>query len=343
MPSPKSLNPHAPIPSRFQQGKRIPSLYRWGGVFLTIVAAVYFLDYALRNGSALISLDLDAPSLGLVAAAFGLYELIMVASAIAWLLLLRAVGEKPRVVDVLAVSLVSQFAKYVAGNIAHHVGRIALACARGFDVSRVVVTMGIETGWVVFTGATISAITILMGIPAVLADAPQMPAAWQIAFVGVVGAVVPFAGARILDRWRPGPIRRMLGADAIRLPPMRVMLSCFAIYAGNYLLMGTILYFLVRQVSGQPSADYWLLTGIFAVAWIAGFIVPGAPGGLGVREAVLLATLGPLYGEVAAVAIAVLLRVITIAGDGLGFGLGLVIQFASRKAHAAAASDASSN
>jgi hypothetical protein len=33
---------------------------------------------------------------------------------------------------------------------------------------------------------------------------------------------------------------------------------------------------------------FLFLTGLFAVAWISGFIVPGAPAGLGIREAILV-------------------------------------------------------
>ena len=111
--------------------------------------------------------------------------------------------------------------------------------------------------------------------------------------------------------------------------PARVLLGCFAIYLVNYLLMGAILYLLASELFGQAEADFWLLTGIFAVAWIAGFVTPGAPGGLGVREAILVASLGPLYGEGTAVALALTLRAVTTAGDGLGFLVGLAAHAAS--------------
>ena len=59
---------------------------------------------------------------------------------------------------------------------------------------------------------------------------------------------------------------------------------------------------------------------------VAGYITPAAPAGLGVREGVLLAALGPVHGAETAVAITVVLRACTLAADGLGFLAGLVLQ-----------------
>lgn len=322
---------------QFTRGRRTRRFYRWGGVALTIVAAAYFLGYVAENWSRLPSLLWNGRGVALVAAAFGLYGVMLLLFPIAWLLLLRAVGETPRVLEVLAISLVSQFAKYAPGNIAHHIGRVALASAYGLDAPRVIFTMTVETGWVIFTAATITVVTLFVGAPAVLENEPQAPAIWQFALAGIVAALAPLAGVQVLNQWRAGPLRRLLGSESIKLPRTHVLLGCFTIYVGHYLLMGAILYLLAGQVFGQANAEFWLLTGIFAVAWLAGFVMPGAPGGLGVREAILVTALGPLYGEGTAVAITVTLRIITTAGDGLGFLAGLGVQHQLRKAGIVAA------
>jgi len=59
---------------------------------------------------------------------------------------------------------------------------------------------------------------------------------------------------------------------------------------------------------------------------VAGYIIPGAPGGLGVREAILVAALGPVYGEGTAVALAIIYRVCSITADGLAFLIGLILR-----------------
>lgn len=324
-------------------GERIPSglffglgpstwpILRWVGIGLTAVAVVYFFVHVVKNISEITSLDWDISNIATVAVIFGLYGTTLAAFPVAWYMLLRGTKETPRFPDVLAISLISQFAKYIPGNVAQHVGRVALAHAYGLNVPRVVVTMVVETGWVIFAGTAICAILILAGVPVVLGIGPSIPGIWVIAFAGVAAALAPLAGARLLERWRPGPLRRLLEEGTITLPSSPILLSCFVIYVGNYLLMGAILYIIATQGFGLENVDYWLLTGIFAVAWVVGFIAPGAPGGLGVREAILVAALGPLFGGPTAVAIAITLRGISTFGDGFGFLLGLVVQRAGQR------------
>lgn len=54
---------------------------------------------------------------------------------------------------------------------------------------------------------------------------------------------------------------------------------------------------------------------VFLLAWLAGFVVPVAPGGLGVREAALLALAGGGVPAAAALAATLALRAASIAGD----------------------------
>ena len=56
------------------------------------------------------------------------------------------------------------------------------------------------------------------------------------------------------------------------------------------------------------------------LAWLTGFLVPGASGGLGVREATMLLLLTPQIGEPTALALALSTRLITTLGDVLFAG-----------------------
>jgi uncharacterized membrane protein YbhN (UPF0104 family) len=57
----------------------------------------------------------------------------------------------------------------------------------------------------------------------------------------------------------------------------------------------------------------------FALCWVAGFVVPGAPAGLGVREALFIRLFAPGIGEGVAACVAVAYRIITTLGDLLTF------------------------
>jgi uncharacterized membrane protein YbhN (UPF0104 family) len=53
----------------------------------------------------------------------------------------------------------------------------------------------------------------------------------------------------------------------------------------------------------------------FAIAWTAGLVVPGAPGGLGVFEAVLLLRLAAVVPEAPLLAVAISYRLVSTLAD----------------------------
>ena len=62
-----------------------------------------------------------------------------------------------------------------------------------------------------------------------------------------------------------------------------------------------------------------------------GFITPGSPAGLGVRDTVLLAALTPLYGSGVAIGLSLSLRLVTTLGDGVWFFVSLLTPSLVRK------------
>lgn len=100
------------------------------------------------------------------------------------------------------------------------------------------------------------------------------------------------------------------------------LLTQFALYLLFFILTSIVFVIIARQVSGQ--AIHWTSTGpivvLFSVAWVIGFITPGAPGGIGVREALLLFLLTPVIGEEVSLRTAFWFRGVTILGDGFFFG-----------------------
>ena len=79
----------------------------------------------------------------------------------------------------------------------------------------------------------------------------------------------------------------------------------------------------VAVLYGITDRWVWSVSGPFTVAytaaWFIGYITPGAPGGLGMREAALVVPLGPSLGEATALSVSAGLRCLTILGDLLLF------------------------
>jgi uncharacterized membrane protein YbhN (UPF0104 family) len=71
-----------------------------------------------------------------------------------------------------------------------------------------------------------------------------------------------------------------------------------------------------------PAVPFALIAAASAASWLAGFVVIGAPAGLGVREAAFVALAGPALGEDRALLLIGLFRVVTFLGDTLFLAAG---------------------
>jgi hypothetical protein len=225
----------------------------------------------------------------------------------------------------MATVMLSQFAKYVPGNVAHIIGRVALARRYGFALSRVVVAMTFEVGWNIVSAIIVAGVALLIEGPVLFAALPELPLEF-IAVALVAALAIPVASAWVLDRWRPAPLARLMKGVDVTVPGIASTFACVVLYGLGFVLAGFALDVLARGPLATVDSHLALLTGVFAFAWVAGFITPGAPGGLGVREAILVAGLSPVYGPGTAIALALIVRVCNVAADALGFLSGLALR-----------------
>ncbi len=87
--------------------------------------------------------------------------------------------------------------------------------------------------------------------------------------------------------------------------------------AGFQLAFFALFAALITVLAGVAlaSADPERLSALFMLAWVAGFLIPVAPGGIGVRESALLALAAPVEGAAVIAAFALLTRLATTIGD----------------------------
>jgi glycosyltransferase 2 family protein len=93
------------------------------------------------------------------------------------------------------------------------------------------------------------------------------------------------------------------------------------LYIPSWLVLGASFWLCARGLAGAPSHDLAFYTGAFAMAWLAGLLAVYAPGGLGVREAVLVALLSSRIGAADALVVAAASRLILIGVDVVLAGL----------------------
>ena len=129
--------------------------------------------------------------------------------------------------------------------------------------------------------------------------------------LGALGTALAFARRHsFAERWH-----------VPALPSASVLLSCLACYAAFFAASAALLE-LLAYVLGFGVESFALLLAAGAASWAAGFIVIGAPGGLGVREAAFVALAGGALGESHALLLIGLFRIVTFLGDTLLFAAG---------------------
>ncbi len=212
----------------------------------------------------------------------------------------------------------AQIAKYFPGNVFHFVGRFILGIREGIAAEVITLSMGVETLVAALTAGAIGICGILLGQEGTVRVAPfiqQVPWVYIIGCVAIALATTLIIGTRNVTA-RSWIKKRLSYLDS------RGILGAAALYAVILLVNGCVIKWLLVEVWGTGDALQWYdYSWGFSVAWLLGFIVPGAPGGLGVREAVILALYGPLIGNGIAAGLAVLLRVITSVSELISFGI----------------------
>lgn len=295
------------------------------GFLLLGVSAVYFVMAAWKYAGELPPIawtGATAATLGLVTL---VYLLQFATAGFAWHLWLAAIREPSRPVTAVTLFTLSQFAKYVPGSIAQHIARVALGKRHGLGMQGMVISLGLETAWALVAGIAIGAVSLAFSKPALL-DGAAMPSPLRIAIVAVIALLVPSAAIWLMGEKRPAFFDRWFGANRIAHPRLGTLALCFLLYCVNFAICGWILNLLARQVFGAPEDQMLIAIRVFAIAWVIGFVTLVSPGGIGVREAVLLAGLTPAYGAGTALGVAVLYRLVTSLGDGLGFLIGFIAE-----------------
>ena len=312
-----------------KSGSTTDRVYRWLGSAAIFLSLAYFVRFALRNASALPRLTWDTLTLAGLAGSVLAYLAVVLLAGVSWLIFLRSVGEPGRPRVVLPIFAIAQFGKYIPGNVAHLAGRVALAAQAGLAQERVLASMALEIAWLVLASAFVAGAALtLSGRTGLTAEVAPLSGI-MLAGLAIAALLVPIAGAAFL-RHLPQRLReRVPGLSQVQPPGAWPLVASFVIGCLNMLLMGVIIVMLEATVFGGPGRGYLAATGVFALAWVAGFVTPGAPAGLGVRDAILMTGLTPVYGAGTAIGLTVILRLVTTTGDGVAFLAGLVFRSAT--------------
>lgn len=216
------------------------------------------------------------------------------ALAIGWAQLLRSLDPRCDVLAAMRAYALSQPAKYLPGNVAHFGARHLMGRSAGLSHRDLLWATALES--MVLIGCALAGAGF-GDRPWPLPVLQQLPLSWLGALLLVASVAVVFLVTR-----RAASIPRLVA---------------FMVCAAAYFLLTTVA---LSLLAGNLAAFGPLLPGV-TLSWIAGYLVIGAPGGVGVRESVLAQMLPGVAGAAMVVTAAVTFRVSLILGEALLFAL----------------------
>jgi len=285
------------------------------GMRVVALALVVFLAWRLHELWRQNPADLSDANTALLVLAALLSLGAVVAYGAVWPVILRRIGA-PVPAGAILIFLQSQLGKYVPGSVWQYAGRVGLAKARGVAARLTMISLGVEVG----ASAGAAAVIGLFVLP------------WPIALplaLGLVLAAVWLARGRLRGRIVAGlsrGVRRLVPlapedlAGALRASP-----SVAALYVPVWIAYGLAFWITARALFPVPVSDVAYFTATFAVGWLAGMAAVFAPGGIGVREAVLAGLLAPRVGHTEAIVIAGMSRIFLTGADLVGGGAALLL------------------
>ncbi len=224
---------------------------------------------------------------------------------ILWRHVISIFGGSLSLVDAHRIWYLSNLARYVPGKVLQLAGAAYLGRAKG--VRPVVSIASTMTAQLFVLGAGL--IVALIAVPDAAAEAPLLGLAAPVAAVLFLALLLsPLFG--LLHRL----LLRMIGRESYYVPiRWRERLGLTAGYVVLWVLLGGSFHFFLTAVTDMPRGTFWPIMGIFAAAYLAGYLAFFVPGGLGGREGALAILLSLYIPATIAVAAAVLARIWTTA------------------------------
>jgi len=300
---------------------RLPSLPGGLRPWITLASLAFVMAALLGNARPLLQLGLDPQGWLWLVLGVGFSLLSVMVNGLAWTVLLRWLGLRPHWEVSVAHFMVTNLRKFLPGGIWHLAARVQ-ALRQG--------TGGVELPQSAARSLLVVVLEPLLAAIAALALVGL--GGWQ----GGLGLVALLPLGLLNPRWLEpllGHLERrkardlaqelddqeaaalIAGAPPAALPgyPWPPLLAELAFVLLRFAGFACCVWAFDLQLS-LPWTTW--LSG-FALAWTVGLVVPGAPGGLGVFETVLLLRLGGGLAAAPLLAVALSYRLVATMGDVL--------------------------
>lgn len=292
--------------------KRILRWFLFGGI-------LFFLAKTLKDHwQEVRSLEITSATWPLLTVALGITLIAHIWSGWVWHLILNTIGQPRDGRWSTVVYLKTNIAKYLPGNVWHFYGRVRALQSTGSSTGAAIVGVVLEPLLMAAAALGLAAISFS------IAGASD----WRLLVVPLAALVAMLVGIhpKFLN-----PVLRKLGKAKAKAQGLSVITSTLRLQSypwrallgelGFVLLRGLGFLMTIVALQALPPNQIVPVMGAFSIAWLLGLVVPGAPGGIGVFEAVAIALLGNQLPTGLLISSVALYRLISTLAEALGAGL----------------------
>ncbi|QXJ26516.1 flippase-like domain-containing protein [Actinomadura graeca] len=244
-----------------------------------------------------------------------------VAGLFAWMLgwrtFLAGLGSPLPLRAAFRISAISQLGKYVPGKVWALVTQIEMAREHKVPAERSFGSTLLAVASSTASGLAVAAATLPLTSAAAREKYWWLFPLAPVLLAALHPAVVTWCLGTMLRLIRRPPLERPVG--------LGVTLRAIGWTVLGWALFGVHTWLLCVAVGGDGAGLPFLATGAYALAFVAGFLVFIAPGGIGAREAALTVVLTPVLPAGAPVVVAIASRVVLTVADLLNAGAALLL------------------
>jgi len=232
--------------------------------------------------------------------------------AYTWLLQLKQ--KYPRFSYILSLKIIAttQISKYLPGNIGHLIGRFYLAKAhlRKRDIAY---TLFIENILFVLSSCLVGSFYFIFY------DITQL-----IKLNNLLLVITVIVAAIALVYFFLIYIKNNIDLLSVEL---RTIISLLLLFSLISLTGGISVYFIFKIISNDTNLTLLLCISSFSLSFLLGFIIPGAPGGIGIREYSFTVLMSPFVDTIYAVQAIIIFRFVSILTDLIFYLIGKKIKY----------------
>jgi glycosyltransferase 2 family protein len=216
--------------------------------------------------------------------------------------------------EALLVYTKTNLMKYLPGNLLGFVGRNFLLARIGFSHAVIAAGSALEVALALLACGALAVLLAWNELRLLIPSSGNW-IVWGVLGGAAIGGL-SLAARLGLRPASPAPPSDASGSMA-RQSLLPLSLSALGLQALAFLALGASFTLVFPLVLEAPigSAEFRKTFAAFLVAWLLGFLTPGAPGGLGIKEATLVLLLSPTFGPEAAMASALIHRLVSVLGD----------------------------